>query len=190
MYSKEVLKMSRIGKKPIQIPEKVEVKIENGVVKVKGPKGELSYTPHPQTKIEIKDKEITVSRPSDKKFFRALHGTTRQIIANMIKGVSEGFVKELEIIGTGYRVRKEGTKLVLHLGFASPKYYTPPPDVKVEVEGENKIKVSGIDKQKVGQVAAEIRAIKPPEPYKGKGIRYVGEYVRKKAGKAGVKAQA
>jgi large subunit ribosomal protein L6 len=190
MYFKEVFKMSRIGKKPIPIPQGVEVKIEKGIVKVKGPKGELSFSPHPEMKIELKDNEIIVRRPSDKKFFKALHGTTRQIIANMVKGVSEGFVKELEIVGTGYRAKKEGNRIALHVGFSTPVYYSPPPDVKVELDGETKIRVSGIDKQKVGQVAAEIRAIKPPEPYKGKGIRYVGEYVRKKAGKAGVKAQA
>jgi len=180
--------MSRIGKKPIQIPSGVTVNYDGKTIKVKGPLGELAFNPHPEMIIEIKDGEIRVKRPSDKKFHKALHGTTRQIINNMVEGVTKGFSKELEIVGTGYRAKLEGGKLVLQVGFSHPVVLEPPKDVKVEVPAPTRIKVSGIDKQKVGQIAAIIRAVKPPEPYKGKGIRYVGEYVRKKAGKAGIKA--
>ncbi len=179
--------MSRIGKKPIEIPDGVSVDYKDGVVTVKGQRGTLSFKHHPDIIVKIEDKRITVERPSDRKIHKALHGTTRQIIANMVKGVSEGFVKELEIIGTGYRARIEGNNLVLQLGFANPVNFPIPSDVKIETEGTNKIRVSGIDKQRVGEIAAQIRRLRPPEPYKGKGIRYVGEYVRRKAGKAGVK---
>lgn len=182
--------MSRIGKKPIPIPDGVKVEYDGKIIKVKGPKGELSFTPHPDMIIEVDEREIRVKRPSDKKLHRALHGTTRQLINNMIVGVKEGFKKELEIVGTGYRARMEGKTLVLQVGFSHPVKYEPPPGVEIKVEDETKITVSGIDKQLVGEVAAQIRKVKPPEPYKGKGIRYVGEYVRRKAGKAGVKAQA
>ena len=179
--------MSRIGKKPIEIPSGVEVTYKNGVITVKGPKGTLTFTPHPDMVVKIGEKEITVERPSDRKFHKALHGTTRQIIANMVKGVSAGFFKELEIIGTGYRAKVEGNVLSLQLGFANPLRFPIPPDVKIETDGPNKLRISGIDKQRVGEIAAQIRKLRPPEPYKGKGIRYVGEYVRRKAGKAGVK---
>ncbi len=180
--------MSRIGKKPIPIPKGVTVNYDGKVIKVKGPLGELTFEPHPEMIINVTDTEIRVSRPSDKKFHKALHGTTRQIINNMVIGVTKGFTKELEIVGTGYRAKMEGGKLVLQVGFSHPVILDIPKDVKVEVPSPNKIKVFGIDKQRVGQVAADIRAVKPPEPYKGKGIRYVGEHVRRKAGKAGIKA--
>ena len=180
--------MSRIGKLPITIPEGVTVEYKDGLVKVKGPKGELQFKHHPDMIVEIKDKEIIIKRPSDKKFHRALHGTTRQIINNMIIGVKDGFKKELEVNGTGYRARMEGKNLVLQVGFSHDVVMTPPEGITVKVEGQNKIIVEGIDKQKVGQFAANIRAVRPPEPYKGKGIKYVGEHIRRKAGKAGVKA--
>ena len=198
---REVIGMSRLGKKPIHIPQGVEVKYENGVIRVKGPKGQLEFRPHRDMLIEIQDGVIRVKRPSDKKFHRALHGTTRQLIANMIKGVTEGFTKVLELYGMGYRASIEGKNLVMKLGFSHDVVYPIPPDVKVEVrqvprgqrgardeEKQAEIVVSGIDKQRVGQVAAEIRQFKPVEPYKGKGIRYAGERVRYKTIKAGVKA--
>ncbi len=193
--------MSRIGKKPIPIPQGVEVKYENGVIRVKGPKGELEFAHHKDMSIEIEDGKITVKRPSDRKFHRALHGTTRQIIANMIEGVTKGFTKVVELYGAGYRASIDGNNLVLKVGFSHDVIFPIPKDVKIEVKsaprgivgGKNEEKqydiiVSGIDKQRVGQVAAEIRRIKPPDPYKGKGLRYAGERVLYKAGKAGVKA--
>lgn len=179
--------MSRIGKKPIQIPPDVEVKYKNGIITVKGPKGTLTFVSHPDINVKVGKKEITVLRPSERKFHKSLHGTTRQIIANMVKGVKEGFAKELEIVGTGYRAKIEGNALSLQLGFTKPIKFSIPPDIKIETDGPNKLRVSGIDKQRVGEIAAQIRKLKPPEPYKGKGIRYAGEYVRRKAGKAGVK---
>ena len=179
--------MSRIGKKPIEIPKGVQVQYKDGVVTVKGPKGTLSFKHHPDMTIKIEKDKIVVERPSDKKFHKALHGTTRQIIANMVEGVSKGFVKELEIVGTGYRARMEGQKLVLTVGYSNPVEVVPPEGIRFEVEGQNIIKVHGIDKQLVGEIAARIRKVRPPEPYKGKGIRYKGEHVRRKAGKAGAK---
>jgi len=179
--------MSRIGKKPIEIPKGVQVQYKDGVITVKGPKGTLSFEHHPDMTIKIEKDKIVVERPSDKKFHKALHGTTRQIIANMVEGVSKGFVKELEIVGTGYRARMEGQKLILTVGYSHPVEIVPPEGIKFEVEGQNIIKVHGIDKQLVGEVAAQIRKVRPPEPYKGKGIRYKGEHVRRKAGKAGAK---
>lgn len=180
--------MSRIGKKPIEIPKGVEVKLEGTHIEVKGPKGKLEKEIHPDIVARIEDNKIFVERPSDRKFHKALHGTTRQLISNMIEGVSKGFSKELEILGTGYRARMEGTKLVINVGYSNPVEVNPPAGIQFEVEGQNIIRVRGIDKQLVGDVAASIRRIRPPEPYKGKGIRYRGEIVRKKAGKAGVKA--
>jgi large subunit ribosomal protein L6 len=180
--------MSRIGKKPIEIPKGVEVKIEGTRVKVKGPKGALETEIHPEITVKIEGNQIKVERPSDKKFHRALHGTMRQLINNMIEGVTKGFSKELEIVGTGYRARMDGSKLVINIGFSHPVEIDPPQGIQFEVEGQNIIKVKGIDKQLVGNVAAAIRDIRPPEPYKGKGIRYRGEIIRRKAGKAGVKA--
>ncbi len=181
--------MSRIGKQPIVIPKGVDVKIEKSLVKVKGPKGNLERKLHPSMKIVMEGDRVMVERPSDLGFYRGLHGTTRVLIANMVKGVTEGFSKELEIHGIGYRAQLEGKKITLNLSMSHPAVYEAPEGITIEVPDPTKIRVAGIDKQKVGQVAAEIRAIDPPEPYKGKGIRYVGEYVRRKAGKAGA-AQA
>lgn len=176
--------MSRIGKKPVTIPEKVEVKNEGGTVSVKGPKGDLSYTLPEGVSVEIADGEVTVSRASDQRLHRALHGTARSLISNMIEGVSSGFVKELEIHGVGLRAAVKGKALDLNLGFSHPLAHPIPDSLKVEVADNTKIKVEGIDKQVVGQFAAEVRAYYPPEPFKGKGVRYVGEYVRRKAGKS------
>ena len=174
--------MSRIGKKPVEIPQGVEVEVEGTFVKVKGPKGELSFKFHPDAIIEKQDGKIVVKRKSNRPFHRALHGTVRAIIANMIEGVTKGFTKTLELIGVGYRAAVEDQSLVLKVGFSHPVRVTPPPGVKFEVSGK-KIKVLGIDKQAVGDVAARIRKIRPPDPYKGKGIRYEGEVVKRKPGK-------
>ena len=177
--------MSRIGRKPINIPAGVDVKVENGVVTVKGPKGELTYKYNPAMTVEVKGAEIEVSRPDDKKENRSLHGLTRTLINNMVVGVTEGYKKELEVNGVGYRVQKQGNKCVMNLGYSHQVIVEDTADIKLEVPDPNTIKVIGIDKQKVGQFAAEIREKRPPEPYKGKGIRYVDEYVRRKEGKAG-----
>jgi large subunit ribosomal protein L6 len=181
--------MSRVGKKPITVPKGVEVKIEGGVVRVKGPKGSLEREIHPDMKVVMEGNTITVERPGNLGFHRALHGTTRALIANMITGVTGGFTKELEIQGIGYKAELQGKNLNLVLSMSHPVLYEPREGVSIEVPAPTKIIVKGIDKEIVGQTAAEIRAIDPPEPYKGKGIRYVGEYVRRKAGKAGA-AQA
>ena len=181
--------MSRLGKKPIQVPESVEVKTTSGRIEVKGPKGSLSLDIPHEIEVEYHDNQLIVKAKSRNKRARALHGTIRQLINNMIIGVTKGFKKELEVVGTGYRAGKEGNSLVLQVGFSHPVIIKPLPGVTIDVEGQNRIIVSGIDKQRVGQVAADIRKIKPPEPYKGKGIRYVDEYVRKKPGKAGIKAK-
>jgi len=177
--------MSRIGKKPIEIPNGVDVQITEGnLVKVKGPKGELSNTFHPELKIIKEDSVIKVERPNDESFMRAIHGTTRALLANMIKGVTEGFTVELEIVGIGYRAAMKGKALELQLGYSHPVVYEPPEGIKIEVEGNTTIKVSGIDKQLVGQVAAEIREFRKPDPYKGKGIRYKDEQLKLKPGKS------
>lgn len=175
--------MSRIGLKPIEIPEGVEVKIENNTVHVKGPKGELSKTFSEKMKINLDDKVITVEREDDDKESRSLHGTTRSLIHNMVIGVSQGFQKELEIIGVGYRAQKQGNKLVVNAGYSHPVEIEPEENIEIEVPKNTEIIVKGIDKERVGAVAANIRAIRKPEPYKGKGIRYKGEYVRRKEGK-------
>jgi large subunit ribosomal protein L6 len=177
--------MSRIGRKPIVIPAGVEVKLEGNHVTVKGPKGTLDSTIHPLMKLEMKDGEVVVSRPNDEKEARSLHGLSRTLVANMVQGVSEGFKKELEIQGIGYRAQKQGTNLVLNLGFSHPVTVAEKDGITIDVPEPTKIIVNGIDKQRVGQFAAEIREKRPPEPYKGKGIRYVGEFVIRKEGKAG-----
>jgi large subunit ribosomal protein L6 len=177
--------MSRIGRKPIVIPQGVEVTIDGGHVTVKGPKGVLDSTLHPMMAVEQKDGEVLVSRPNDEKEARSLHGLSRTLVANMVAGVSEGFTKSLEIHGIGYRAAKQGSELVMNLGFSHQVTMAEPDGITVEVPEPTKIVVSGIDKQKVGQFAAEIREKRPPEPYKGKGIRYVGEHVAHKEGKAG-----
>lgn len=175
--------MSRIGRMPVSIAKGVEVKQQNGTLSVKGPKGELKLAVHPDMSVSIDDGEIRVERPSDHKDHRALHGLTRSLIFNMVTGVTEGFSKTLEIIGVGYRADSKGKAITLNLGFSHPIEYTPAEGVALECPNQTTIVVSGADKQKVGQAAAEIRAFRPPEPYKGKGIRYQGEHVRRKAGK-------
>lgn len=177
--------MSRIGKMPITVPPKVAVSIENGEVMVKGPKGELRFRFHPDMSIALQNNSLVVSRPSDSKTHRSLHGLTRSLLANMVQGVTGGFEKNLEMVGVGYRAEKAGDKLVLRAGFTHTVEVSPLPGVSLAVEGTNRIKVTGIDKGMVGEMAAEIRAIRPPDHYKGKGIRYAGEQVRLKAGKAG-----
>jgi large subunit ribosomal protein L6 len=181
--------MSRVGKQPVVIPKGVEVKIDGNLVRVKGPKGQLERAMHPSMKITIEKDTVRVERPGNLGFHRGLHGTTRVLISNMVKGVTEGFTKDLEIHGIGYRAAVEGRKLTLNLSMSHPAVYEAPEGITIEVPEPTRIKIHGIDKEKVGQVAAEIRRIDPPEPYKGKGVRYVGEYVRRKAGKAGA-AQA
>ncbi len=175
--------MSRIGKQPIPVPSGVEVQIDGSTVRVKGPKGELSSTFNEDMRIELEDGLVTVTRPSDNRTHRSLHGLTRTLIANMVTGVSEGFSKNLEIIGVGYRAQLKGSDLELALGFSHPVIVKGEPGITFEVPAPTKITVSGIDKQRVGQVASEIRDFRPPEPYKGKGVRYEGEYVRRKLGK-------
>lgn len=178
--------MSRIGLKPIEIPSGVEVKIdENNLVEVKGPKGSLKEKFDPKMDIKIEDNIITVNRPDETKKYRSLHGLTRTLIQNMIVGVTEGYSKTLEIVGTGYRAQKQGKKLVLNLGYSHPIEMEDPEGIEVEVPSQTQIIVKGIDKQLVGNYAAKIRDLRKPEPYKGKGIRYADEVIRRKVGKAG-----
>jgi len=177
--------MSRIGKTPIDVPQGVVVDIKGNRVVVTGPKGELSRSFNPDMKIKLDDNILTVSRPSDGRQHRSLHGLTRTLLANMVNGVSQGFEKKLEIVGVGYKAEKSGDKIVLRVGYSHLVEMTPPSGVFIDIEGANKIKVSGIDKEAVGQMAAEIRAVRPPDAYKGKGVRYAGEVVRLKPGKAG-----
>ena len=180
--------MSRIGRAPIAIPAGVEIKVEdNNVVTVKGAKGTLTQQFNNNMTIAVEGNEIKVSRPNDAKENRALHGLTRTLINNMIVGVTEGFKKELDVNGVGYRVAKEGNKLVMNLGFSHQVIMEEKDGITIEVPGPNKIIISGADKQKVGQFAAEVREKRPPEPYKGKGIKYVDEVIRRKAGKTGGK---
>ncbi len=178
--------MSRIGRKPIPVPPGVQVSLEDGRITVRGPRGELSWEWPRDIQVELEDGHIVVRRPSDLPRHRALHGLTRALIANMVTGVSEGFEKRLELVGVGYRAQMQGDKLVLSVGYSRPVEVQPPPGIEIQVEGTTQVVVRGNDKQAVGQVAANIRAIRSPEPYKGKGIRYVGEPIRRKAGK-GVK---
>jgi large subunit ribosomal protein L6 len=182
--------MSLIGKRPIIVPTGVEVKIEGNLIKLKGPKGELEYKLLPLVNVLQENDTIVVKRKGDDKESRSVHGLTRALINNMVIGVTEGFEKRLEIIGVGYRAQISGKKITLSLGFSHPIELTAPDDVKLEMDKENKniIIISGIDKQSVGEVAAQIRKHRPPEPYKGKGVRYVDEYVHRKAGKTAAKA--
>ncbi|WP_164670690.1 50S ribosomal protein L6 [Virgibacillus doumboii] len=175
--------MSRIGLKPLNIPEGVEVKLDGNTVTVKGPKGELTRDYHADMKVIIEDNVLTVERPTDHKEHRALHGTTRSLIANMVQGVHNGFEKNLEINGVGYRAQKQGDKVVINAGYSHPVELDPIEGIEIDVPKNTQVVVKGIDKELVGAVAANIRAIRPPEPYKGKGIRYEGEYVRRKEGK-------
>jgi large subunit ribosomal protein L6 len=177
--------MSRIGKLPVAVPSGVNVNIAGDEVQVKGPKGELRQRVLQYVTVKLEDGKVVVERKGDAKEHRAAHGLTRTLVNNMIEGVSKGFRKSLEIQGVGYRAAKSGEKLNLTLGFSHPVSYEPPKGIALSVEGTNKIHVDGVDKQQVGQVAAEIRNLRPPEPYKGKGVRYSGEIVRKKLGKAG-----
>ena len=179
--------MSRIGRMPIPLPGGVKVNIQGNQVAVSGAKGDLSRTFHPDMEISLEDEQLTVRRPTDQRHHKALHGLTRALLNNMVIGVSEGFQKQLEVQGVGYRVDlQEDGSLHLQLGFSHPVNIAPPEGIEVEVEARTKvITVKGADKELVGQTAAEIRAWRPPEPYKGKGVRYLGEYVRRKAGKAG-----
>jgi large subunit ribosomal protein L6 len=175
--------MSRIGRLPIAIPTGVQVRLEGATLVVKGPKGEHRQPLHPEMQVEVGEQEIRVLRPTDQRRHRALHGLSRTLVANSVKGVAEGFRKRLEIRGVGYKAEVQGRRLVLSVGFSSPYVYDVPEGIEVRAESPTLIAVSGVDKQRVGQVAAEIRGVRPPEPYKGKGIRYEGEYVRQKAGK-------
>jgi large subunit ribosomal protein L6 len=177
--------MSRIGKMPIAIPSGVEVKIEGQLVSVKGPKGSLSHTVPAPITVVVEDNSILVTRPDDERNSRSLHGLTRTLIANTIEGVTKGFSKALEIVGTGYRVTAKGSSIEFALGYSHPILVDPPAGISFQVEGNNKVTVVGIDKQAVGEVAANLRKLRKPEPYKGKGVRYAGEVVRRKAGKAG-----
>ncbi|MEI3542510.1 MAG: 50S ribosomal protein L6 [Acutalibacteraceae bacterium] len=177
--------MSRIGRKPINIPAGVDVNFENGVITVKGSKGTLTQKIHPNMTVTIEENVITVTRPNDEKENRALHGLTRSLIANMIEGVTNGFKKELEVNGVGYRVQKQGKNLVMNLGYSHQVTMSETEDIKIEVPAPNKIIILGADKQKVGQFAAQVREKRPPEPYKGKGIKYADEHIRRKEGKAG-----
>ncbi len=181
--------MSRIGKMPITVPAGVTVTIENNFVTVKGPKGELSRQINKNMKLTLDNGVLTVERPSDEKEDRAMHGLSRALINNMIIGVTQGFSKTLEINGVGYRAAKQGQNINFTLGFSHPVVKEPPAGITFEVPAPNKIVVSGADKEVVGAVAAEIRTLRPPEPYKGKGIRYEGEFVRRKIGKAGAKGK-
>lgn len=179
--------MSRIGRKPIQVPNGVNVNLENNVITVKGPKGTLSRELHKDMKVSFAENVISVERPSDNKLHRSLHGTTRSVVANMVNGVTEGYFKNLELVGVGYRANKTGDKLVLSVGYSHPVEFVPANGIEFEVPAQNKIIVKGIDKEAVGEIAAKIRAVRPPEPYKGKGIKYENERILRKEGKAGKK---
>ncbi|RPF50001.1 50S ribosomal protein L6 [Aquisalibacillus elongatus] len=175
--------MSRVGLKTLEIPNDVELNFDGNTLTVKGPKGELTRTLHEDMKINVEDQVLSVERPNDNKEYRELHGTTRSLIANMVEGVTKGFEKSLEIQGVGYRAQMQGNKLVVNAGYSHPVEIEPVEGIDIETPSNTKIVVKGIDKEKVGAVAANIRAIRTPEPYKGKGIRYEGEHVRRKEGK-------
>jgi large subunit ribosomal protein L6 len=177
--------MSRIGRLPIDIPAGVTVAVDGSAVSVKGPKGELVLNVASPIQVAVEENQVLVTRPDDERESRSLHGLTRTLISNNIVGVTQGYTKGLEVVGTGYRVAAKGSGVEFALGFSHPVYIEPPVGISFAVEGNNKLTVSGIDKQTVGEVAANIRKIRKPEPYKGKGVRYAGEIVRRKAGKAG-----
>ena len=177
--------MSRIGKKPVVIPAGVTVEVKGHTVTVKGPKGTLTRDFHPNIALEVQENEVVFTRPNDSKENRSLHGTMRSVFSNMVEGVANGFKKELDLIGVGYRAQKQGNKLVLNVGLSHPVEFEPLEGTDFEVPSNTKIIVEGYDKEKVGALAANIRGVRPPEPYKGKGIRYTDEYVRRKEGKTG-----
>ncbi len=180
--------MSRVGRKPIEIIKGVTVSLKGNLVTVKGPNGELSAEAHPNVKVEIKDNHVLLSRKNDEKQNKALHGLWRALIQNMISGVTKGYSKKLEIVGVGYRAEMKGKKLQLLLGYSHPILFGAPDGIKIETPTQTNIIISGIDKQLVGLVASKIRSFRPPEPYKGKGVKYEGEYIRRKAGKAAAAA--
>jgi large subunit ribosomal protein L6 len=177
--------MSRVGKKVIELPEGVTITNNNNEVTVKGPKGELTRQFNKDLTIEVDGSNVTVVRPSDSKEHRTIHGTTRALLANMVEGVSKGFERNLELVGVGYRAQKQGTKLVLSVGYSHPVEFEAENGIEIDVPANTKISIKGIDKERVGAIAANIRQVRPPEPYKGKGIRYEGEQVRRKEGKTG-----
>jgi large subunit ribosomal protein L6 len=177
--------MSRIGRLPIDVPANVNVTIDGSAVTVKGPKGELALTVASPIEVKLQDGQLVVTRPDDERASRSLHGLTRTLIANQIVGVTDGYTKGLDIVGTGYRVAAEGSGITFALGYSHPITVQPPAGITFTVEGNNRVIVSGIDKQAVGEVAANLRKLRKPEPYKGKGVRYTGEIVRRKAGKSG-----
>lgn len=179
--------MSRIGRKPINVPAGVTVTLDNSVITVKGPKGSLTRELHKDMKVSVAENEILIERPSDNKEHRSLHGTTRSVVNNMVIGVTEGYAKNLELVGVGYRANKTGDKLVLNVGYSHPVEITPEPGIEFEVPSQTKITVKGINKERVGAYAAKIRSVREPEPYKGKGIKYEGERIIRKEGKAGKK---
>lgn len=177
--------MSRIGKKPITVPAGVEVNIEGNRITVKGPKGTLTRDVHADMSVKLADNELSVERPSEHRTHRALHGTTRSIISNMVEGVSAGFTKTLDLVGVGYRASKKGSNVVLNVGYSHPVEITPIEGVELDVPSQTQVVVKGIDKEKVGAMAANIRSVREPEPYKGKGIKYTDERIRRKEGKTG-----
>lgn len=179
--------MSRIGRKPINVPAGVTVTLDNTVITVKGPKGSLTRELHKDMKVSVAENEILIERPSDNKEHRSLHGTTRSVVNNMVIGVTEGYTKNLELVGVGYRANKTGDKLVLNVGYSHPVEITPEPGIEFDVPTQTKITVKGINKERVGAYAAKIRSVREPEPYKGKGIKYEGERIIRKEGKAGKK---
>lgn len=182
--------MSRVGRLPVTIPAGVEVKLDNHLVEVTGPKGKLTKELHPDFRVTLEDNQILVERPSDEKHYRALHGLTRALVQNMVDGVTKGFSKSLELVGVGYRAAKEGKKLVLTVGYSHPVEIVPEEGLEIDVPTPNKVIVKGVDKEMVGALAAQIRSVREPEPYKGKGIKYEDEIIRRKVGKAGVKGKA
>ncbi|MGH7433820.1 MAG: 50S ribosomal protein L6 [Candidatus Methylomirabilales bacterium] len=177
--------MSRIGKKPIVIPEGVQVELAAGAISIVGPKGTLSLRLHPSMTVKAENGQLSCRRPSDGKLHRSLHGLTRTLVANMVVGVTKGFEKKLELVGVGYRASVQGSNLTLMLGYSHPLVVPIPEGIKIVVENQNVLTISGADKQQVGEIAAKIRRLRPPEPYKGKGIKYADEHIRRKAGKTG-----
>ena len=175
--------MSRIGKKPVEVPKGVDVTVNGNAVRVKGPKGDLTFNVHPAMKVKVEGGEVVIDRPSDSADHKALHGLTRTLIANMVGGVTQGYKKGLEIHGVGYKAEKSGKGIKITVGYSHTVQYDAPLGITIDTPNPTTVMISGADKQMVGQVAAEIRAVRPPEPYKGKGIRYQGEQVRRKAGK-------